>query len=791
MKRTIYLSPKQNANSHFIIFALLLLNLAFINAQDVPSITGKLIDQKSNQPVPYANIGLFKASDAALICGSISNEKGEFKIGPVPTGNYRLLVSVIGYKLINLDIDVVTNGITNIGNLFLEDTSIMMKETVVVGERTRAKSETGKTTFFTTKKMIDASVTGIDVLKFIPGIQTDLAQNIALEGSQNILILVDGKERDKSYVSQLNPNQIEKVEVISRPVSNYDGNVTGAINIVMKKEKNSGIDGQIHVEIPTSASEIFIKPNFSLNYGFKKLNLYTSYSGDLTYFNLHESYIRKEWTPSDSSIIITNQYVRQKEWSHRFNYGFDYFLNSSNQLNFYAYYNPYSRELDGNTDFQISGNKNESRKGTKEDTDINTGSFYSLYYKHSFRKKDREITFDISHYTLKADNSTEFIYTGESGNTTLQINSVNPRQNETSFKMDYTSLLWDKLNFSTGVKAKFKLLRDRNLTNFNYNEDLVAAYGNIVYKAAKYDLSAGLRAEKANLKTENTTQKQIISFFPSVSFKYKLSSRQNIQFVYNRTIKRPDIYQLNPAISYDDPNTLSKGNPFLKPEYFSSISIEHSVQFKSNYFATRLFGNKFNNVINNLMFINDTGAFETQVQNMGTIQQVGIQFSGTLKLGIVSINPYLRLFEQYLHANGPAKLYVAENASNLVFASGISAIVSFKHDFSFSLIYQYASPQNNIQDNSYCDALYFLSLEKTIKQKIKISVVSAIPFTKTFTYSGSDINGPDFYSHYKGDLQMSGSRFWFTVSYQFNSGKSRDRINRTREEPDVLPKKGF
>ena len=109
---------------------------------------------------------------------------------------------------------------TDAGIIILQDTSIMLKELVIVGERIKAKSESDRTTFFVTKKMLDVSNTGVDVLKLIPGVQIDLMQNISLEGSQDILIYVDGKERDKSYISQLSPDQIDQIEIISAPPSN-------------------------------------------------------------------------------------------------------------------------------------------------------------------------------------------------------------------------------------------------------------------------------------------------------------------------------------------------------------------------------------------------------------------------------------------------------------------------------------------------------------------------------------------------------------------------------------------
>ena len=128
----------------------------------------------------------------------------------------------------------------------------------------KAKTDADKTTYFMNKKMYDASNTGVDILNYIPGIQVDIMKNISFEGSQNIVILVDGKERDRNFVSQLNANQIDKVEVINAPGSRYDADVTGVINIILKKDRESGINGHIYAEVPTSKSEIYVFPDLQL-----------------------------------------------------------------------------------------------------------------------------------------------------------------------------------------------------------------------------------------------------------------------------------------------------------------------------------------------------------------------------------------------------------------------------------------------------------------------------------------------------------------------------------------------
>ena len=594
----------------------------------------------------------------------------------------------------------------------------------------------------------------------------------------------------KASSASLVPNQIDQIEVISAPPSNYDGNVTGAINIVLKKDRDSGISGHILAEIPVSSSLVYVFPSYSLNWGYRKLNLYTSYNGELTYLDLQESTRRKVWNENDSNELFLDQNLKQKDWSHRFHYGLDYFLSDRDQLNFYGYYNPYSRELDGDVYSRISGINNDSLKSVKDDTDLNTSTFYSLYYKHNFNKKGSEITADISNYFLKAENRTDYIYSGPDENMISKEYAVKPKQNAFSLRIDYKTLFLDKFNFSTGVKVKLQKSQDR-YNEFEYYENIYAIYGNLAYKKEKIDLSIGLRTEKSVSELKDAFNNPFLTFLPSTTVRYKLTSKQNIQASFNRTIKRPNIYQLNPYTSLSDPITISKGNPFLKPELLSSLYLEHSIQFNGNYLASRLFFNRTTNHITNLMYINDTSTFETQVHNLGSINQLGLQFSGTLKIGFATLNPYIKVFGLQTSGNNIAKYYSIGNKNSMGLESGLSAIASFKHDIACSLTLQYNSTRYDIQGSSYSDVLYFLSVEKTFKQKIKLGIVSAMPFTRSFTYNGSKINGENFQSTYEGNVIMPAIPFWFKLGFQFNSGKNRNKISREKEEIDNSQKKGF
>jgi hypothetical protein len=144
------------------------------------SITGKLIEEKNNQAVSFPKVALINAYDSKISGGSMSDENGVFSLSPVISGNYILKVSNIGFKPVTRNIYLTNRGVTDAGIILLQDTSIMIKELVIVGERIKAKSESDRTTFNVTKKMLDFSNSGTDVLKLLPGVQIDLMQNISL-----------------------------------------------------------------------------------------------------------------------------------------------------------------------------------------------------------------------------------------------------------------------------------------------------------------------------------------------------------------------------------------------------------------------------------------------------------------------------------------------------------------------------------------------------------------------------------------------------------------------------------
>ena len=71
------------------------LNVFLLQAQEVGVITGKIIDAKSRESIPFVNVVVLGTT-----IGASSNENGEFKIDKVPLGYARIQASFLGYSTV-------------------------------------------------------------------------------------------------------------------------------------------------------------------------------------------------------------------------------------------------------------------------------------------------------------------------------------------------------------------------------------------------------------------------------------------------------------------------------------------------------------------------------------------------------------------------------------------------------------------------------------------------------------------------------------------------------------------
>jgi hypothetical protein len=768
----------------FLLFFII--HAPFLQAQHNLLITGVVTESEENTSLPFAHVALLDSTETSLIAGTVSDIDGIFTLRSAGSGTLTLRISAIGYESHYKQIDAGADSMFELGEIPLSFALITHESITVVGEVT-ARSGSDRTSFYVNENMVSASASGTDLLKFIPGIEVDIMQNISLEGSRNIIIFVDGKERDRSFLSQLHSSQIDRVDILNMPPASFDASVTGALNIVLNKQPEYSLSGHLTVDVPTTHSEKYLFPAYSVNYGRGSLNLFTSYNGEFSYFDVLEKSERSAFETEWSSV----QSVRQQYWSHKFHYGLDYAVNSSHELGFYGWFNPYSQENSGTAEVQMSGDQSGLWSSDKIDDDSNRSDFYSVFYNYQpGGQNGRKLSIDAARQTLNATNSVTYI-NHQTGNV-LQ-NLMKPNQQIHRIRADYRQPLTGRLVLESGLQARTMSMADEVINDFEYRDENFAGYGSFTYNSSRIDLQGGVRVESASYGLQSSDKNHHLAYFPNASIRYRIpETSQSVRFSYRRSVQYPHLYQLNPSQNIDDPYSSRSGNPELSPSFRNDLNLEYSLLFGNSYLAAGLFYSHQTDAIHTLVEIGQNGVYELNWYNLGDVEQKGVRLSGSINLGSKSgFQPFFSLFDIHTSPNGFADVNAVIANRALAYETGLSAFTGFGNGFIASAQFQYSSPRAEIQRSLFSGALYFISVEKSFSNGLKAGIITGLPFSRSFTYDGNKISAPDFQSRSEGIINMTTVPFWFRINYQFSKGAGKSRAGRNDSIAPRVPRKGF
>ena len=155
-----------------IIFICLsyLFCIGFLNAQNNSSRTtlrGFVFEKNSSEPIMFANVILQGIDNENILKGAATDVNGLYNITSLESGNYKLIVTYIGYDTTELNI-FIKEGEVKTKNIEITESSVKLNEVKVSGERIEMKTEV---------KAASIKITSQD-LKIIPSIggEPDLAQ---------------------------------------------------------------------------------------------------------------------------------------------------------------------------------------------------------------------------------------------------------------------------------------------------------------------------------------------------------------------------------------------------------------------------------------------------------------------------------------------------------------------------------------------------------------------------------------------------------------------------------------
>ena len=196
----------------------------------VGRISGTLVDSVTKKPVDYASVGLYHSGGKSPITGVITDEKGNFKLDNVAPGNYKLVVTFIGYPDKTIDPVATTAGKpdNNVGTILFAPSRRVLKEVQITGATPLIENRIDKIVYNAEKDVTSQGGSATDILEKVPLVSVDINGNVSLRGDANVRVLINGKPSGATSASLsdvlkgIPADQIKSVEVITSPSAKYD-----------------------------------------------------------------------------------------------------------------------------------------------------------------------------------------------------------------------------------------------------------------------------------------------------------------------------------------------------------------------------------------------------------------------------------------------------------------------------------------------------------------------------------------------------------------------------------------
>lgn len=786
------------------LFLLLNLSLQAQNGgnQKIGILVGSLLDSITKKPIEYASVKLISTKDSLVKGGIYTDDKGKIQLDEIPLGSYFIKVTFSGYAEHIIQNILFTSEKPNrdLGIIYMTPEKTTDLGTVnVVGKRDDILNNIDKKVYDVEKDIAVKGGTANDILNNVPSVSIDQDGKISLRGDANVTILIDGRPSSlaggngKSLLDALPANSIERIEIVTNPSAKYDPDGTsGIINIVLKKNKLKGING--NVALSAGTGNVY-NGSAGLSLRNAKTNVYGTYS--YRYYEGFRNYESHLERTIDTSLFVLDQNREGTDLmiNHTARVGSDFYLNDRNTIGFSATANLGERERTGLLkNFQLDENGDTIQKWNRdsEDPNQNQSMDFNVNYKNEFKKDRGSFVFDVNHSRGTDKNQGYYTqdylyYLGANDSTPDLLQQLSNKDifNVTTAQMDVIRILPKNAKLEFGGKAIFRnsmvdtysetfddstnMYREDTIANFQYQytERIFSTYVNAGQQYKKFKYQGGLRFEKAlqapNLISDSLSFKNsYYNVFPSGFLKYEVNKKMELSLSYSRRINRPTAENLNPFTSYADPYNLRMGNPALKPEYINSFDLGVTYNAKKVSLTLSSFYRRTNSVISRVKNFYDNGATSVTFANIDNSESFGPE--------LVMIYRPFTWMKNTISGNGNMIKYTDDTPGFDWNNSGFFWSVKYAGSFDYwkktavlQINAQYSSPRISPQGKVLPRGSVDISTDKTFKEKWTVGLrLSDVFNTQEFRL---DVQQPG--SSQQARFKQNTRRLYLNISYKF------------------------
>lgn len=791
----------KRAWSYFILFLL-----SGISQMAIAQIHGRLLDASSREAIDYADIFLYETGNSKPIQQTFPNERGEFRFEQIGKGRYTIMARLVGYDILSKR-DIEANGSpVNLGDLMMKPLEVGIAEVEVVASKRQLVYKLDKKVVEATSNMMAGGGSAVDVLENTPSIRVDAEGDVTFRGSSGFLVYIDGKPSvftGTQALEQVPAGHIENIEIITTPSAKHDteGDV-GIINIITKKHSRQGLSGMINLSGSTWLSR---HVDFLLTQQNARSRWYVG--GQWT------DRMRKSDFDQEKLTIVGDQTTSSHAIGPRTGDSYHYTLKGGWSLSLPK--TTITLDLEGG----YGGNKRKGEMNYEEtitlkggspvttrytsiddyDNDENIG-LGSLSVQHKFNDKGHEIS--ASAYYKYGGNALEYFF-----NDLMSLQGER-QQGHRAYESEHRETLRANLDyalpFGKGSKLEagyqyYSYLEDGNYkmewwdpekqvfywrddiyNTFYFQEGVNSIYAILSQSWNNFEAQAGVRGEHTHTVLRSSVEgadrtKNRFEFFPSVHLGYNFPNGHRLLASYSRRTTRPQLYYMEPYITYRDFYTAEIGNPDIRPEYINSFELNYQKSFGENSVSATLFHRSRKDKIERLRVPYSAGVTLDSMANVGHDYSTGLELS-------LNLHP-VRWWNTTV--NGNLYHYKVKNEQ----AAGGNTSTSTNYDILWNNLFDLGKYTRLQLDGSFVgpsvttqgrtDAYWYANL--AVRQQLfNRRLTATLAFRDIFRSAKyvSDIQTADLRSLTR--IKPKYPQITLTLSWTFNSYKAKS--NATRED---------
>ncbi|WP_452225857.1 TonB-dependent receptor domain-containing protein [Lacinutrix cladophorae] len=577
------------------------------------TISGKVIDETLNEPLPYVTIVIKNSADK-IITGSITDDDGYFKVADIPLGKTFVSIQFIGYKTITQEINITSNNNKiDLGTIALEEQATGLDEVTIVAEVSTIQQKVDRKVITVGKDLTTTGTTASEIMNNLPSVSVDSQNgNISLRGNENVRVLIDGKPTNvpaAQLLKQIPSSSVKSVELITNPSAKYNPEgMSGIINIILHKNTKLGFNGSIDLGLRKEINANF-NSAINLNYRNGKFNFYGNYGTSYRKGNNNGQIDRFD----DNTQQLFQFYDNNK--SHLYKIGVDYYINDRNTFSIYTNQNIHDGKTKGITDLLYLDNNDSDLRQRFNNINDNNTSTYNSSFKHDFKKEGHNIILEGDYSVFNSDETANFSFS----NAPNYLDLVDNKRTNTLLNIDYTNPLSESTKLEIGAEYRVNNSEnDYNTNNVNfldsnyeYDRNIYSFYATFGKTYEKWSYQVGARIEQYEVEAnfaQNTQENakftdDQLSIYPSAFVSYKASEKNSYQLSFSRRVDRPGLGQINPIREWSTPRLTSVGNPELKQQFTNSIEFNYTRQLEKGSITAGAFYRVIKDEINRAVYI--------------------------------------------------------------------------------------------------------------------------------------------------------------------------------------------